>query len=82
MNADSRPASRTGFAPRGAAAAMAALSMLAGAGPADVDLGRRTYYVNHSANNTCGGTTRRPCPYDIENRLGIVRAAIIRRFGP
>ena len=46
-----------------------------------LDFGRNTYHVNRSANNTCGGTTRRPCRYDIENRLGIVRVAIIRRFG-
>ena len=48
-----------------------------------LDFGRNTYYVNHSANNTCGrGGPRRACPYDIENRLGVVRLAIIRRFGP
>ena len=47
-----------------------------------VDFGRSTHYVNRSANNTCGGGARRPCRYDIENRLGIVRLAIIRRFGP
>ena len=46
-----------------------------------LDFGRSTHYVNHSANNTCGGTTRRPCRYDVENRLGIVRLAFIRRFG-
>ncbi len=25
---------------------------------------------------------RRPCPYEVENELGIVRLAVIRRFGP
>ena len=40
-------------------------------------------HVNHSAYNTCGrGGPRRPCAYDIENRLGLVRLAIIRRLGP
>ena len=47
-----------------------------------LDFGRHTHHVNRSANNTCGGTTRRSCRYDIENRLGIVRVAIVRRFGP
>ena len=46
-----------------------------------LDFGRSTHYVNLSANNTCGGGARRPCRYDIESRLGIVRLAIIRRFG-
>ena len=46
-----------------------------------LDFGRSTHYVNRSANNTCGGGARRPCRYDIENRLGIVRLTIIRRFG-
>jgi len=48
-----------------------------------LDFGRDTYHVNRSADNTCGrGGSRMPCPYDIENRLGVVRLAIIRRFGP
>ena len=48
-----------------------------------LDFGRDTYHVNHSADNACGrGGPRMPCPYDIENRLGVVRLAIIRRFGP
>ena len=45
-----------------------------------VDFGGRTHYVNQSANNSCGGTARRPCRYHIENRLGIARMVIIRRF--
>ena len=48
-----------------------------------LDFGRDTYHVNHSANNTCGrGGPRRPCRYGIENRLEVVRLAIIRRYGP
>ena len=43
--------------------------------------GRNTHYVNRSGNNRCGpGNPRRPCPYNIENNLGIVRFAIIYRF--
>ena len=46
-----------------------------------VDFGRSTHYVNPSGGNRCGsGGPYRACPYDIENRLGIVRLAIIRRF--
>jgi len=47
-----------------------------------VDFGRSTHYVNRSANNTCGGGVRRACRYDIENRLGIVRLTLVRRFDP
>ena len=48
-----------------------------------LDFGRNTYEVNRSANNTCGRDgARRPCPYDIENGLGVVRLAIVRVFGP
>lgn len=46
------------------------------------DFGKRTYEVNRSGNNRCGadgGFT--PCPYRIQNRIGIVRLAIIRYFG-
>ena len=47
-----------------------------------VDFGRDTYHVNHSSDGRCGaGGPRRPCPYQIGNRLSIVRLAIIRRFG-
>ena len=47
-----------------------------------LDFGRSTHHVNHSGGNPCGpGGPHRPCRYDIENRLGIVRLAIIRRFG-
>ena len=49
-----------------------------------LDFGRDTYYVNRSGNNACcgTGTTRRPVTYHVENSLGIVRLAVIRRFGP
>ena len=49
-----------------------------------LDFGRNTYYVNRSGNNACcgTGTTRRPVTYHVENSLGIVRLAVIRRFGP
>ena len=47
-----------------------------------VDFGRHTHLVNRSRGNSCGsGGPKRACPYHIENRLGIVRLAIIRRFG-
>ncbi len=47
-----------------------------------LDFGRSTHYVNRSGNNSCGpGMPRRACPYDIDNKLGIVRLGIIRRFG-
>ena len=46
------------------------------------DFGRSTHHVNHSGDGRCGPDgPRRPCPYDIENDLGIVRLAIIRRLG-
>ena len=47
-----------------------------------LDFGRSTHYVNRSGDGRCGpGNSRRPCPYNIENKLGIVRLAIIHRFG-
>ena len=46
-----------------------------------LDFGSSTYHVNRSGNNSCGpGNPRRPCPYNIENRLGVVRLAIMYRF--
>ena len=46
-----------------------------------LDFGRNTYHVNRSGGNPCGrGGPHRPCRYDIENRLGIVRVAFIRTF--
>ena len=48
-----------------------------------LDFGRSTHHVNLSGGNSCGRNgPRRPCRYDIENRLGIARVAIVRRFGP
>ena len=46
-----------------------------------LDFGRSVYSVNRSGNNRCGpGNPRRSCPYAIENELGVIRLAIIRRF--
>ena len=46
-----------------------------------VNLGEKTYRVNHSGNNRCGADgPRRPCFYNIENEVGFIRLAIIRRF--
>ena len=47
-----------------------------------LDFGRSTHYVNRSGDGRCGpGNPRRPCPYNVENKLGIVRLAIIHHFG-
>ena len=47
-----------------------------------LDFGRSTHYVNRSGDGRCGpGNPRKPCPYNIENKLGIVRLAIIHHFG-
>ena len=47
-----------------------------------LDFGRGAHKVNRSGNNRCGpGNPRRPCSYNVENKLGIVRWAIIYRFG-
>ena len=47
-----------------------------------LDFGRDTYYVNRSGDGRCGRDgPRRPCPYQVENRVGIVRLAVIHRFG-
>ena len=47
-----------------------------------LDFGQRTQHVNRSGNGRCGpGNPRKPCPYNIDNRLGSIRLAIIRRFG-
>ena len=46
-----------------------------------INLGEKTYRVNHSGNSSCGdGGPRRPCFYNVENEVGIIRLAIIRRF--
>ena len=47
------------------------------------DLGRRTRHVNRSGDARCGpDNPRRPCAYEIGNRLRTVRVALVRRFGP
>jgi len=47
-----------------------------------LDFGGSTHKVNRSGNNRCGpGNPRRACSYNVENKLGIVRWAIIYRFG-
>ena len=46
-----------------------------------MDFGLSTYSVNRSGNNACGpGNPRRPCPYNIEHKLGLVRLALINPF--
>lgn len=43
--------------------------------------GRTTHLVNRSGNNPCGpGGPRAPCPYEVENSLGLLRLAIVRRI--
>ena len=52
-----------------------------------LDFGRRTRYVNRGAINPedinrCGpGGPERACPYRVKNRLGMVRLALVYRFG-
>ncbi len=47
-----------------------------------MDFGKSTHVVNHSRNNRCGpGGPQRPCPYRIDNALGVVRLGITYRFG-
>ena len=47
-----------------------------------MDFGQGTHYVNRSGDGRCGpGSPRQPCPYEVQNRLGIARLAVIRRFG-
>lgn len=47
------------------------------------DFGRSVHRVNHSGDGRCGPDgPRRPCRYEIRNRLGMLRLAVIRRFGP
>ena len=47
-----------------------------------MDFGRSTHYVNHSGNNHCGPDgLQKPCPYKIDNALGVIRLAITYRFG-
>ena len=48
-----------------------------------LDFGESTHHANRSGNDPCcgAGTPPRPVSYRIENRLGIVRLALIHRFG-
>ena len=47
-----------------------------------LDFGQRTRYVNHNGGNRCGPEgPRRPCRHRVKNRLGMVRLAVIYRFG-
>lgn len=47
----------------------------------NLDFGHNTYSVNHSGNNRCGpDNPQRPCFYDVENKLNIVRLAVIHRY--
>lgn len=47
-----------------------------------LDFGRGTHRANPSANDSCcgSGTPRRPVSYTVDNRLGMVRLAVVRRF--
>ena len=46
-----------------------------------LDFGRSTHYVNRSGDGRCGpGMPRRPCPYNVKNKLSIIRLTIIRQF--
>ena len=47
-----------------------------------MDFGQSTHYVNRSGGNRCGdGGPRRACPYELENRLSILRIAVVYSFG-
>lgn len=47
-----------------------------------LDFGQRTRHVNRSGNNRCGPDgPNRACPYRVKNRLGMVRLAVVYRFG-
>ena len=47
-----------------------------------LDFGARTHDANRSGDDRCcgRGSPRRPVSYDVENKLGLMRLAIIRRF--
>ena len=46
-----------------------------------MDFGSSTHRVNRSGGNRCGPDgPQKPCLYDIEHALGVVRLAIVRRF--
>ena len=45
------------------------------------DFGKRDRVVNHSGDGRCGPVgPRRPCAYELETRLALVRLALVRRF--
>lgn len=47
-----------------------------------MQFGQSTYAVNRGRNNRCGpGGPRRPCLYEVEHTLGLVRLGFIYRFG-
>ena len=48
-----------------------------------LDFGTETHYVNRSSDGRCcgPGTPRRPAAYQLENKVGILRLALIYRFG-
>ena len=44
--------------------------------------GRSSYAVNRGRNNRCGpGGPLRPCLYEVEHTLGLLRLGFIYRFG-
>ena len=47
-----------------------------------LDFGARTHDANRSGDDPCcgSGSSRRPVSYDVENKLGLMRLAIIRQF--
>ena len=47
-----------------------------------LDFGRSAHSANRSGDGRCcgAGTTRRPVSYKIENKLGVLRLAVVRRF--
>lgn len=47
-----------------------------------LDFGRSTHTANRSGNDPCcgTGTVKRPVSYRIENELGVLRLAVVRRF--
>ncbi len=46
-----------------------------------MEFGKSTHYVNHSGDNRCSPEgPNRPCPYEIDHALGMVRLGITYRF--
>ena len=47
-----------------------------------MDFGQSTHRVNHSGDNRCWPDgPQRPCLYELEHALGVVRLAVVYRFG-